>query len=247
MLRALLTSPQLNLCLKKEDSFEVIWDSGASVCISNDRNDFVGPLIPAPFGAQLSGMAKGLRIHSKGHVLWSVLDKQGRLRHLKLPAYFVPNAPTRLLSTTVLLQTYHEENIHVTATSMCLLGKAGDPTKGAVEANVSPLNNLPTTVCYRYDGVTTGSANLAEAINEVHQDNLNLSEPEKELLRWHYRLGHVSLRVVQFLFRMGVLSASTRSKKSAQQTCARKEEHHHSRQSGSNLFKPSATRTESFH
>jgi len=213
MLRALLTSPQLNLCLKKEDSFEVIWDSGASVCISNDRNDFVGPLIPAPFGAQLSGMAKGLRIHSKGHVLWSVLDKQGRLRHLKLPAYFVPNAPTRLLSTTVLLQTYHEENIHVTATSMCLLGKAGDPTKGAVEANVSPLNNLPTTVCYRYDGVTTGSANLAEAINEVHQDNHNLSEPEKELLRWHYRLGHVSLRVVQFLFRMGVLSASTRSKK----------------------------------
>ena len=162
----------------------------------------MGPLIP-----------EGLRIHSKGHVLWSVLDKQGRLRHLKLPAYFVPNAPTRLLSTTVLLQTYHEENIHVTATSMCLLGKAGDPTKGAVEANVSPLNNLPTTVCYRYDGVTTGSANLAEAINEVHQDNLNLSEPEKELLRWHYRLGHVSLRVVQFLFRMGVLSASTRSKK----------------------------------
>jgi len=38
--------------------------------------------------------------------------------------------------------------------------------------------------------------------------NSNLSEPEKELMRWHYRLGHPSLRRVQFLLQSGVLSCS---------------------------------------
>jgi hypothetical protein len=43
-------------------------------------------------------------------------------------------------------------------------------------------------------------------ITEVHEANHNLSEPEKELLRWHYRLGHISFRKIQFLFRSGILS-----------------------------------------
>ena len=40
-------------------------------------------------------------------------------------------------------------------------------------------------------------------------DNINLSEPEKELLRWHHRLGHVNMRRVQWLFRQGLLATSS--------------------------------------
>ena len=39
--------------------------------------------------------------------------------------------------------------------------------------------------------------------------NINLSEPEKELLRWHHRLGHVNMRRIQWLFRQGLLATST--------------------------------------
>jgi hypothetical protein len=213
-LLAALNSPQvLNMTVKKEDTFDVIWDSGASMCVTPDRNDFVGPLTNAPIGLKLQGLAKGIRIQAVGHVLWSIVDSYGRLRHLKLPAYHTPDAPCRLLSTTVLLQTYSPERLDVTAESMTLLGKAGDPQRGPIVAKVSPLNNLPTTTCYRYDGVTQASANLAKDINAVHQLNANLTEPEKELLRWHQRLGHVSFRVVQFLLRMGVLSHSVNNKK----------------------------------
>ena len=35
---------------------------------------------------------------------------------------------------------------------------------------------------------------------------MNLTEPEKKLLRWHQRLGHISFKRVQALFRSGVLS-----------------------------------------
>ena len=41
--------------------------------------------------------------------------------------------------------------------------------------------------------------------------NVNLSEPEKELLRWHQRLGHISIRRVQWLMRQGLLSTSERT------------------------------------
>jgi hypothetical protein len=38
--------------------------------------------------------------------------------------------------------------------------------------------------------------------------NNNLTEAEKELSCWHFRLGHLSFRRIQFLMRSGALSAS---------------------------------------
>lgn len=49
---------------------------------------------------------------------------------------------------------------------------------------------------------------LLSTISTVHSSNLNLSEPQKELLRWHYRFGHVDIRRVQFVMRKGVLATS---------------------------------------
>ena len=221
------------------------------MCVSPCKDDFVGPLTAAPWNLRLQGIAKGLSIKAMGHVLWTVIDAHGRLRHLKLPAYYAPDAPCRLLSTTVLLQTYKPERLHVTAESMTLMGMAGDPTKGPVEAKVSPLNNLPITTCYRYSGIADSSIHLAQDINAIHSQNMNLSEPEKELLRWHQRLGHISFRVVQFLFRMGVLAQSVKQEasccslqthspskvccmsiwKAAQQTCPWQTQQDHPRQS----------------
>ena len=53
----------------------------------------------------------------------------------------------------------------------------------------------------------TPSSSLTEGAN------FNLSEPEKELLRWHYRLGHVSIRRVQWLFQQGLLSHTERTRR----------------------------------
>ena len=53
--------------------------------------------------------------------------------------------------------------------------------------------------------VATASC-LNAAVNVIHANNTNLNEPEKELLRWHQRFGHVGFKTVQFLMRSGVLS-----------------------------------------
>ena len=47
----------------------------------------------------------------------------------------------------------------------------------------------------------------------TNTSNINLTEPEKELLRWHHRLGHVSMKRVQWLFRQGVLATSEKARR----------------------------------
>ena len=50
-------------------------------------------------------------------------------------------------------------------------------------------------------------------MNNVHHANINLTEPEKELLRWHQRLGHISIKKVQFIMRTGILASSEKQKR----------------------------------
>ena len=75
-------------------------------------------------------------------------------------------------------------------------------------AEVDPRNNLPTLMAYRYNNEMAKSQALQSTVSTVDAANINLSEPEMEFLRWHCRLGHISLRRVQFLMRSGVLSNS---------------------------------------
>jgi hypothetical protein len=73
---------------RKECLLPVIWDSGASVCVSFDSNDFVGPIQSVPAATRLRGFFRhGPRIRGLGYVAWSFLDDTGQLRTLKLPGY----------------------------------------------------------------------------------------------------------------------------------------------------------------
>ena len=140
--------------------------------------------------------------------MWSVMDTQGMLRAIKVPAYHVPGCKVRLLSTSSMLQTYSSETITLDAGKLTLSGVPGEPTRGQVIALIDPRNNLPTSQAYSYGCTNVPVEALQTTISEVCTSNMNLSEPEKELLRWHYRLGHMGFRKIQALMRTGVLSHS---------------------------------------
>ena len=205
--------------LSQGSTFSVIWDSGASVTISPNKDDFVGPINSPSTITQLRGIAKGLRIEGQGQVRWSVHDTAGGLRHLTLPAYYVPKIRVRLLSTTSLLQTYSEETIKVEAHQLTLSGVPGCPDRTSVTARVNPDNNLPTSAAHREQDTPQAAECLNATITAVNDSNLNLSEPEKELLRWHYRLGHIGFKRIQFLMRTGVLTRSNNKKHLHQAAC----------------------------
>ena len=54
------------------------------------------------------------------------------------------------------------------------------------------------------------SKSLNNVVSTVSEHNNNLSEAQKELLRWHQRLGHLDFNKVKHLLRTGVLSHTDR-------------------------------------
>lgn len=141
LLRMALQAPsRFRTAMKKESTFRVVCDSGASLSVSNVRDDFVGPLEKPSTLLQLKGIAKGLRIEGVGHVMWAVPDITGQLRMIKVPAYYVPKCRARLLSTTSFLQTYAGEIITSDANKMTFSGVPNVPTRRAVVAFVDQTN-----------------------------------------------------------------------------------------------------------
>jgi hypothetical protein len=185
------------------------WDSGASISISPNKDDFVGPLTSPGIGIRLKGIVKGLSIQGKGHVMWAVLDTSGHLPGLKVPAYYVPQARVRLLSTTSLLQSYPGETINMEAHQLTLSGTdESNQSRNPVVARVNPTNNLPMTTSYLYSDVGSAPAALNAIVTTVSAENMNLRKAQKELVCWHNRLGHVGYKRIQGLMRSETLAHS---------------------------------------
>ena len=186
---------------------KVIWDSGATACISNDRTHFVGEIQPNTNRLKLEGIGSNLPIEGIGHVSWSFEDIHGALRTMRLPAYYVPKATSNLLSINSLLQTYPDETINITPAKLILSGTSTRDGCTPVHVTIDHSTNLPT--CWIHDPHNKSSPQAMNVLlTSVHDDNKNLTPGEKELLRWHQRLGHLSFQQVQFLLNQGVLARS---------------------------------------
>jgi hypothetical protein len=123
------------------------------------------------------------------------------------------------MSTTCLLQTYPDEQIICSHDRMTLTGVSHDPARGPVCILVNPTNNLPMGPAYRHNGTVQARVAMVASINEVYVVNHNRLEPEKEQLRWHQRLGHLSFRRIHLLLRTVVLATSVAHKKLHTTTC----------------------------
>ena len=187
-------------------SFPIIWDTGASVCVTPDRNDFITYTQTTDI-SEVKGLGgKRSTVTGQGEVIWTVHDTHGSLRQLKLTAYHIPQCNSRLISTSVLLNTYKGEHLTVDAVSLRLSGFKSDSKRNPVIAFNNSTTNLPTTTAYLQKD-THGPVNaMCHNISTVHKNNLNLTDAQKELLRWHQRLGHLAFKKIQHLMRTGVLS-----------------------------------------
>ena len=187
-------------------TYPVIWDSGASLSITPHKNDFVGPIEPTSIGVKIQGIAKGLVIQGVGQVAWSFSDPDGLTRTLTVPAYYVPKATVRLLSTNSLLQTYPMETIQILPDRMILSGSKTTSTS-PIEILVDPKSNLHIGAATKAFEITNEAPTAyTTATTSLH--NQNLTAAEKELLRWHCRLGHLHGKKIQFLMQSGVLAHS---------------------------------------
>jgi hypothetical protein len=122
------------------------------------------------------------------------------LRVIKVSAYHALGCKIHPLSTSSLLQTYIGEQIILDN------GESRDPTRGAIIAMNNSSNNLPTSQFYNQSDINVPVEVLQTILTIVNFKNYNLSKPQKELLHWHYCLGHLHFRKIQSLMRSGMLS-----------------------------------------
>ena len=208
---AFVAPSETQAILGKDKHYPVIWDSGASICISPTHSDFVGPLSKPTMNHRLQGIGKGLKVEGSGHIAWSFVDCSGMLRTLKVPGLYVPKASARLLSTSALLQKYPDEHIRIDGDRLILSGAPAttkENERRSIEVLMDPNSKLPVAMAYSSGVDQAISQAFNAAISAVSHQNMNLSPAQKELLRWHFRLGHLSQRKVQFLMRTGVLAHS---------------------------------------
>ncbi len=206
VLRAAHQAPgRFRTALGQNDSFPIIWDSGASVSITPDIKDFTS--FKSSNVSKLNGVGSGLKVEGEGIVTWTLPDDNGTFRTLHIKAYYAPASRVRLLSTHGLLQEHKGESIKILPHALKLSGVSGNPSKRPVTVRMNSHSNLPMSIAYRKPEASVPSA-LLSTISSVHDANMNLSEPQKELLRWHYRLGHVDIKRIQYVMRTGVLATS---------------------------------------
>ena len=191
MLAAFTAPHKVRAQMQASDSFRVVWDSGATICITNDKDDFVTPPGSPGLMTHLEGLAKGMKVTGRGIVEWTVLDVDGKPRPLRIEAYLVPSSTAKLLSTTALLRTYPEESIVLNDQYAELSGVEGDPSRRPVRVYNNPTNHLPECTSFRLKGSHKVAGELKAMTAAVDPNNTNLSEAEKEWLRWHQKCGHM--------------------------------------------------------
>ena len=76
----------------------VIFDTGASLGITNDIKDFDKPLTIPKCDLRLGGMANGMKIEGVGPVTWTFSNKDGTEVQICSQCYFVPQSKMRLIS-----------------------------------------------------------------------------------------------------------------------------------------------------
>ena len=204
--RATLHAPErFRESMGKSDMFPIIWDSGASACATFDKEDFLS-FNNATNHKLMKSISGSHVVCGEGYALWSIPDETGVLRNLKLKALYVPDCTVRLLSTESLIQSYELDKIELQQGTLRLSGSKSDHGRNPITVRVHPSTNLPTSIAYRYNGCKTAAKSLNNVLSVVSSSNVDLSDSEKELLHWHQRLGHISFKRVQALFRSGVLS-----------------------------------------
>ena len=174
-------------------------DTGASITVTPNRADFVS--YTPQTGCVIQGMEKGSNIAGTGIVKW-LIEVDGGTIELKLRAIHVPESAFRLLCPQ---QVKKEAFPGMPAPKIDDDGVVFEFPKGTV---VCPYNgsNLPQiTLTSPDDWQAEFKALQASLIMETNQ---NLTASQKELLRWHWKIGHMDLKRVQMLLKTGALGDS---------------------------------------
>ena len=189
----------------------VVLDTGASFSLTPFKSDFVGTLRRSEIST-LKGLSSTTTVEGIGTVEWTIRDVFGLVRTIRVSAYYVPSATVRLFSPQVYFQENNNRGVCRILARKVLMNIPDCPDGTLLEFPINAYNNLPLMLTQptntkligvtEHDVTTLGNATLmAGLLSVADQTNQNLSQPQKEFLLWHQRLGHSNLQWNQTLMR----------------------------------------------
>ena len=204
-----------------EGAYPIVIDTGASVSVTPNASDFVGGLATDNL-PDLRGLNHTSKVAGTGLVEWSIYDVHGRIRKIRTRAFYVPDATIRLFSPQSYFQEQGGGDLRCTRFDATLTMQNGEalvfpynldtnlpfmlPTEGRQE-QISDHNTeqscghgLHTVGLDRSDADLFSSLDeLFELMSVADETNQNLTKAQKELLQWHWKLGHCNFQWVQSL------------------------------------------------
>lgn len=191
--------------INKGDVKPVIVDTGCTVSASGDSTDFVpGSLKKMESAIELEGIGGSLQVSHKGTLKYEVVLDNGDIEVILTPGMYMPDLNIRLFSPQA-----HAEYLKETEGNKAWeykLNWAGSKFTFAPGKELSisndPVLKLPTLQCFN-NAVETAEALALTCVTD--ERNQNLTNLQKTLLQWHFKLGHVGFQNLQWIGRMGWL------------------------------------------
>ena len=196
----------------------IMLDSGASLACTPFEEDFEKLTLIKGDEKVIKGIAKGLTVKGVGLVPYALKANDGSDIVLLTKAYYVPEMPQRLVSpqscctiqgNPVKFSTFSSYQNKPGFARLEIYPKSENWHElTPLQSRHMPLhkrNNLP----YLQVSTRQGRIDVAEALQAASditsESNSNLTSSQKELLQWHFRLGHTSFSQLQWLARVGKL------------------------------------------
>jgi hypothetical protein len=138
------------------------------------------------------------KVAGEGMIQWQLQDDNGHTVTIEAFGYHIPAAKVRLLSPQVLIR---KDGGHATITEKGIqLQLANDVVLFGRYCTRSNLPLIPMAQIKKHrfsfwnDAFSLTMGNTRKVRNILGEDNTNLSASQKEVLLWHQRLLHASIR-----------------------------------------------------
>jgi hypothetical protein len=196
---ALISTIEYPYCLSSTTiRSSIIIDSGTSICISPHKSDFI---TYKDSKMKIKDLSSSNQVASEGIISWSLQDENGDSVQIELKGYHIPNAEVCFLSPQVLLKTIGGHALQtVNKIDIALENGINLCAQFCPQSNLPmiPLgleNNSKSSFWNETFGFSVDNFHEINAVKSLlHQANTNLLVSQKELLLWHQRLSHASVK-----------------------------------------------------
>ena len=192
----------------QHQGFNLVVDTGCSKTSTAFIEDFVpGTLQKLAQPLRMTGIAGGLLVDQEGTVRYEVIDDESDLQVIETTAFYLPALKCRLFSPQAYLAKLSKNGSDPEAEGELVVKSAKSVLKWAngktLSIHYDDRTHLPQVRAYK--NAVASASELALKGNVDDETNQNLTNAQKTLLRWHFRLGHIGFAAVQWLGRQGFL------------------------------------------